>query len=101
MARVREEGRLRARRGECLARLFGGVAEDTLDRRALVNERAGGVDDGDRVGAMLDEGAEAFLAGTERSFGGVALGAVFGKLVRDVDRGEERDCESRRQVDVD
>jgi hypothetical protein len=41
------------------------VSEDPLDRLALVADRRVGVEDRHRVGALLDEGAEALLAGVQ------------------------------------
>ena len=42
--------------------VLGGVAEDALDRRALVDDRGVGVEDRDEVAGVLDERAEARLA---------------------------------------
>ena len=43
--------------------LVGGVAEDPLDRRALVGDRVVGAQDGDEVGGVGDQRGEARLAG--------------------------------------
>ena len=58
--------------------LLGLVAEVLVDGGALVLDRAVGVEHGDRVGRVLDEGAEAFFAGAER-----ALGAAVRRHVLD------------------
>jgi hypothetical protein len=42
--------------------LLGWVAEHRLDRRALVADQPVGVDDGEHVGGLVDQGAEALLA---------------------------------------
>jgi hypothetical protein len=51
----------------------GRSAEDALERRALVTHHAIGVDDGDEIRRVLDEGAEVRLAVLERRGGAVAL----------------------------
>src|SRR5438132_12221543 len=76
------------------------IAEHALDRWALVEDAAGGIDDRDGIRAPFDERPEALLAGPQRTLGVVSLGAVVLQLIRDVDRHEVRDVDPCQQMDT-
>ena len=64
--------------GRLAQQLVGRVAEDALDRRAEVGDRAGAVDHHHVVARVLDEPPEVRLALRERTLGLHALGDVAG-----------------------